>query len=547
MTSDFGSPLLIILLFAGGVAILLHGLQLVGSGLQDLAGKGLRALITSVTRNRIVATLFGAFLSAVMQSSSATTVLLVGLTRAGLVSLPQAIPIILGADIGTTLTVQLIAFQVQRLSPLIIAVGFLIQAVAKRKKAKSAGMAILGFGFIFLALGMLTQAIRPIQSEPWVLNVLRSVEDAPLIGIAGAALLTALLHSSAATLGIALAMGGEGLLTLKGALPIILGANIGTSAPAWFASFGASTEAKRVAMAHVLSKLIGALLIYPFLSPFESWITETAATLPRQIANAHTFFNIGLAALFLPLTGPLCRGITWLVSAPPPHEDPSKPKYIDPQLLDSPPFALEQAAREALRMAGVVQGMFKQVPRIFTENDESLLEEIERQEEVVDHLNREIKLYLTRLSQNALTADDSDREMAILDLIKDLENIGDIIDKNLIELARKRIYSGRRFSGAGLRELIDFHKLISDDLDMAIDAFARQDPEMAERVIKEKARIRQRERELSTSHIHRLHEGISETIESSSIHLDILTNLKRITSHITSIAHTVIGRGPVAP
>ena len=546
MTPDIGSVLFIILLFAGGVAILLYGLQLVGSGLQDLTGKGLRSLITSVTRNRIVATLFGASLSAVMQSSSATTVLLVGLTRAGLISLPQAIPIILGADVGTTLTVQLIAFQIQRLSPLIIAVGFLIQAIAKKKKAKSAGLAILGFGFIFLALGMLTQAIRPIQSEPWVQSLFRSVEEAPLIGIAGAAVLTALLHSSAATVGIALAMGGEGLLTLKGALPIILGANIGTSAPAWFASFGASTEAKRVAMAHVLSKLIGALLIYPFLSPFESWITETATTLPRQIANAHTFFNIGLAALFLPLTGPLSRGISWLMSAPPPHEDPARPKYIDPQLLESPPFALEQAAREALRMAGIVQGMFKQVPRIFIENDESLLEEIERQEEIVDHLNREIKLYLTRLAQNALTDEDSAREMAILDLIKDLENIGDIIDKNLIELARKRIYTGLRFSGVGLRELIDFHKLISDDLDMAIEAFERQDREMAERVIKEKNRIRQRERELSASHIHRLHEGISETIESSSIHLDILTNLKRITSHITSIAHTVIGRGPAA-
>ncbi|WDT75001.1 MAG: hypothetical protein MPW16_17270 [Candidatus Manganitrophus sp.] len=197
-------------------------------------------------------------------------------------------------------------------------------------------------------------------------------------------------------------------------------------------------------------------------------------------------------------------------------------------------------------MAGFVQGMFKQVPRIFTENDESLLEEIERQEEVVDHLNREIKLYLTRLSQNALTDDESDREIAILDLTKDLENIGDIIDKNLIELARKRIYSGRRFSGVGLRELIDFHKLISDDLDMAINAFERQDLEMAKQVIKEKTRIRQRERELSASHIRRLHEGISETIDSSSIHLDILTNLKRITSHITSIAHNVIGTGPAA-
>ncbi|MBI3805522.1 MAG: Na/Pi cotransporter family protein [Nitrospirae bacterium] len=540
MTPEIESILRMILLLAGGVAVLLHGLQLAGNGLQDMAGKGLKALIASVTKNRILGTGFGAFLSAAVQSSSATTVLLVGLSRAGLVTLPQAIPIILGADIGTTLTVQLISFQIQTFSPLIIAIGFLIQSIAKKKKAKAAGMAILGFGFIFLAFGMLTQGMRPFQTEPWVQDLLRSVEEAPFKAIAAAALLTALLHSSAATLGIALAMSGEGLLTLKGALPIILGANIGTSAPAWIASFGGSAEAKRVAMAHLFFKVVGALLLYPFLSPFETWIAGTAGAVPRQIANAHTFFNFGLALLFLPLAVPAAKWITWLVSAPPPHEDPARPKYLDTNLLDTPSIALEQAAREALRMADIVRQMFRKVPHFFTERNESLLEEIERREEIVDRLNQEIKLYLTRLSQNALTPEESAREMAILELTKDLENIGDIIDKNLIEMARKKLYTGLRFSDAGLREVIDFHKIISDDFDLAIAAFAARDPVLAERVIQEKGRIRQRERELSASHIQRLHEGISETIESTSIHLDVLTNLRRITSHITSIAHTVL-------
>ncbi len=544
MTHDVGSALWMTILLAGGVAVLLHGLQLARNGLQDLAGKRLKALITSVSKNRLLGTGFGALLSAAVQSSSTTTVLLVGLTRAGLITLPQAIPMILGADIGATLTVQLISLQIQTTAPLIITGGLLIQTVSKKKTLKAGGTAILGFGFIFLALGMLTQGMRPIQSQPWMPDLLQSVENAPLTAIAAAALVTALLHSSAATLGIALAMGGEGLLTLKAALPIVLGANIGTSAPAWMASMGASVEAKRVAMAHVVSKGVGALLIYPFLSPFASWISQTAGSVPRQIANAHTFFNIGLSLLLLTFSNVLSRGITWLVTAPPAHEDLSKPKYLDPELLEAPSFALEQAAREALRMASIVQEMFKKIPRFFTENDDGLFDETERQEEAVDSLNKEIKLYLTRLSQQALTDEESAREMAILDLTKDLENIGDIIDKNLIELARKKLYIGLRFSEAGLQELIDFHKIILNDFDMAVAAFARQDLDLAEQVIKEKGRIRQRERDLSASHVRRLHEGISETIETSSIHLDILTNLKRITSHITSIAHTVIGKPP---
>ncbi len=526
--------------FLGAVAILLYGLQLAGNGLQEITGARFRALIASVTRNRFVGAGVGALLTAIIQSSSATTVILVGLTGAGMIQLSQTIPIILGADIGTTLTVQLIALQIQKIAPFVIASGFFLHFVAKKKRYKSIGHALLGFGFIFLALDMMNEAMKPIQSYPWIKELLQSVEGQPLLAILIAALLTAFFHSSAATLGIALAMGAQGLMTLKAALPILLGANIGSCAAAWIASLGAPVEAKRVAVAHVLFKIFGIILIYPFLSPFESWIAETASSVPRQIANAHTFFNLGLACLFLPLSTPFAKGVTWLVSPPPPEKDPFKPKYLDTKLLDSPSFALEQATQEALRMADIAQGMFDDILNVLIKNNQERLEEIEKREAILDHLHRETKLYITRLSQNALTAEQSAREVAVLGLINNLENIGDIIDLNLIDLARKKINTGVRFSDAGIKELTEFHQMISQDFMLAISAFKTENLKLAENLIREKGRVHTRERTLRAAHIHRLHLGISETIESSAIHLDILTNLKRIKSHITSIAHTLI-------
>ncbi|HEY5599269.1 MAG TPA: Na/Pi cotransporter family protein, partial [Candidatus Manganitrophaceae bacterium] len=451
-----------------------------------------------------------------------------------------------GADIGTTLTVQLLAFRIYKVAPLMIALGFFVQFVGKRKRVRSIRLATLGFGFIFFALQLMIETMRPFQSEPWVVDLLNSVDSRPFLAILIAALLTALFHSSAATLGIAMAMGAQNLMTLKTALPIILGANIGTCAAALIASLGAPVEAKRVAIAHVLFKILGVLLVFPFLPPFEAWVEGIGWSLPRQIANAHTFFNFGLALLFLPLSVPFAKAVTRLVSALPAEEDLSKPKYLDPKLLESPSFALEQATRESLRMAEIAQGMFKDILRVFIENNQELMEDIERREGALDHLNREIKLYITRLSENALSPEQSAREMAILGIINDLENIGDIIDKNLIELARKKVYTGGRFSKQGMKEMTEFHEMVLHDLKSAISAFATQNRELAEKVIKEKGRLQQRERELRAAHIHRLHLGVSETIETSAIHLDILTNLKRIRSHITGIAHSTLQGGAPA-
>lgn len=524
----------------GGVALLLYGLQLAGDGLQGLAGARLRSILASFSKNRLLGLTAGAFITAVIQSSSATTVMLVGFTSAGLMTLSQTVALILGADIGTTLTVQLIAFQITDYALAILSVGFALLFFGKQRRLKLTGTVVFGFGLIFFSLKLLSDGMAPLKDNALVGQMLLSVRDAPVWGILISAALTALLSSSAATIGIAIAFATQGLLPLASAIPIILGANVGTCATAWVASLGTTTEAKRVALAHILFKLLGVLLVLPFLHLFEGYVGQTSENIVRQVANAHTLFNFGIALLFLPFTGPFARLVAWLIPEKPSLEEYSRPKYLDPLVLDSPALALGQATREALRMSDIVLDMYRETIRVFTENNQEVQEQIERKDDWVDTLNREIKLYITKLSAKSLTEEQSEREVALLALSSDLETIGDIIDRNLMELAKKKIYKGLRFSDQGLKEIVELHNRVGQNFEQVISAFASQDPGLAQRVIQAKDEITHLERELRAAHIQRLHEGLPESIETSAIHLDILTNLVRINHHVTSIAYPII-------
>ncbi len=523
----------------GGIALLLYGLQLLKDGLGGLAGIRLRFILGSVTQNRFIGLLTGAFVAAVLQSGSAATVMLVGFTSAGFLTLSQSIAVILGADIGSTLTVQLIAFDILDLALGIVAFGFIIWFASRNRRMKSVGLAILGFGFIFLAIKVLIEGLEPFRSSEIVRQILLGVEGAPLWGILIATLLTALFHSSAATIGIALAFAAQDLMPLSSAMPIILGANIGSSAAALLASIGTTAEARRVALAHGLFKTVGVVLLLPFLNHFETLVAATATTPMRQIANAHTFFNLGIALLFLPFITPLARCITYLIPDRPEMEEPGQPKYLDPHVLDTPALALGQVAREALRASDVVQDMYRDTIHVFMKDGIELAEDIQRRDDWIDRLDREIKLYITKLSATHLTEEQSQREVSLLALTGDLETIGDIIDKNLMELAKKKIYKGLRFSDRGQKEIMELHEQVGRNFERVISAFASQDAGLARQVINEKNAINQMERELRAAHIQRLHEGLPESIETSAIHLDILTNLVRINHHITSIAYPI--------
>ncbi len=530
----------VLLELAGGVSLLRYGLHLAGEGLQALAGARLRYALASVTKNRVLGLGAGALITAILQSSSATTVMLVGFTGSGLLTLRQAVAVILGADVGTTATVQLLAFPVTDYALGVIAVGFLLFFSGRRQRTKTLGTALLGFGLIFLGLRLIASGVEPLVDAPLVGQAFMALGDHPVLGIAISAAVTAMLHSSAATIGIALALSAQGLLTLHGALPIILGANVGTCAPALISSLGAVPEAKRVALAHALFKVAGVLLVYPVLPWFENWVGLSASSLTHQIANAHTLFNLGLAVVFLPFTVPFAAVVARLVKERPRADEWARPKYLDPLVLDVPSLALSQATRETLRMADLVHEMLHDTIKAFADGDEELIESIERKEDWVDALNREIKLYITKLSEKSLTKEQLDREMVLLAVINDLENIGDIVDKNLMELAKKKLYKDLRFSDNGVREMIELHALVEKNFERVIAAFASQDAEVAKQVIEEKAKISYKERQLKQAHIHRLHAGLPESIETSAIHLDVLTNLKRINSHVTNIAYPLV-------
>jgi phosphate:Na+ symporter len=531
---------MVILALFGGMALLLYGIQLTGEGLQRAAGGRLRTLLTGLTRSRLMAVLSGALVTAIIQSSSATTVMLIGFVSAGLMPFAQTLGVILGADIGTTFTVQLIAFKFTDYALLLVGTGFLLIFVSRRRVVRDMGQALLGFGLIFLGLKVMLDGLAPLRDSPLAQQIFMSLDDSPVLGILTAAGFSALVHSSAATIGLAITLASQGLLPLPGAIAVVLGANIGTCATALAASIGTTTEAKRVAVAHIAFKVLGAALIFPFVDPFTQLVAASASDPARQIANAHTFFNVGISAIFLPFASLAARFITALVPDEEQGDNPFKTRYLDERSLDQPALALGQAMREALRMADVVQGMLRDGITVFRSDDQELLEDVERRDDQADYLEREIKLFLTRLGGETMAADLSRREIALISFIGNLENIGDIIDKNLMELARKKLYHGRRFSQAGEAELIGFHSMIMKNLERAIAAFAANDRSLAQEVLDQRPVVRQRERELRESHLARLRAGLAESLETSEIHLDVLTNLKRISSHITALVFPIL-------
>jgi phosphate:Na+ symporter len=530
---------LLIVLF-GGMALLLYGMQHTGEGLQRLAGARLRQVLTHLTTNRLAALITGAGATALIQSSTATTVMVIGFVQAGLLTLHQAMGIILGADIGTTFTVQLLAFHVYDYALLLVGVGFALTFLGRRRVFKDLGHAVLGFGLIFLGLKLMMEGMAPLKDNALLAQALLAFAETPILGIAASAAFAALVASSAATIGLAMALASHGLLTLAGAVPLVLGANIGTCVTALTASLGSTTEARRVAVAHVGFKLLGAAIVVPFLDPFVRLTAASASDPARQLANAHTFFNVGISLLFLPFQSWAARLIIAAVPDRLEEEQRFRTRYLDERFADQPSLAIGQATREALRTADIVQGMLRDAASVFRTGSQELLEDVERRDDQVDYLEREIKLYLTRLDRQTMTEDLSRREIALLGFIGNLENIGDIIDKNLMELARKKLYQGRRFSEPGEAELMDFHGQVTKNLERAVVAVATWDRTLALEVLEQRAVIRQRERELRQSHIDRLRAGLAESLETSEIHLDVLTNLKRVNSHVTALVYPIV-------
>jgi phosphate:Na+ symporter len=522
----------------GGVLLLLYGIKLLNDGLQKAAGTRIRSLLRSLTSNRLAAVCGGAFITGLIQSSSATSVMLVGFVSAGLMTFRQTLPVILGADIGSTLAVQLIALHVYDYALFLIGIGLCFIFFTKTSSLRHIGDGILGFGFVFLAIRIMIEALTPLQQNELFRQVFAALSAIPFAAILLSAGLTALIHSSAATMGIALALAESGLIPLHAAIYLVLGANIGTCVTAFMAGLHAPAEARRVAWAHLLFKVFGVLLFLPFITAFEHMVAWTGGDVSRQIANANTYFNVIMAAVFLPFTAPFAQLIMKLV----PQQVQEKkfgPLYLDEHVLGTPALALGQAAREALRASDIVREMLVDSVRMFQVDDPAIINQLKNKDNLIDLLDRHIRLYITRLSSLHLTESQTRRAMTVLELSRDLESIGDIIDRNIMPLALKRIHKDITFSEEGMGEILSFHKKVLENFDSAISAFTSSDRDLADSVLRNKEELNTLERELVQAHLDRLRRGFKESIETSHIHLDLLGNLARINSLVTHIIYPI--------
>ena len=523
----------------GGLLLLLYGIKLLNDGLQNAAGSRIRSLLRSLTSNRLTAVGAGAFITGLIQSSSATSVMLIGFVSAGFMNFRQSLAVILGADIGATLTVQLIAFHIYDYALLLVGIGLSLLLFTSNRSTKSMGEGILGFGFVFLSLKIMIEAMIPLQANELFREVFLALSAMPVVAIVLSAVLTALVHSSAATMGIALALAESGLMPLHAALYVVLGANIGTCATAFIASVGTPAEARRVAWAHVLFKIFGVLLFLPFLDPFQELVTATGFDISRRIANAHTLFNVIMAIVFLPFTALFARLILKLV---PDRAEDKKfgPMYLDEHVLTAPALALGQATREVLRASDIVREMLVGAVKAFETDDPAAIANVKSKDNLVDLLDRHIRLYLARLSSSKLTDAQTRRSMTVLEMSRDLESIGDIIDRNVMPLAAKRVNKGITFSPEGLTEIVSFHKKVLENFDAAVSAFTSNDRDLADSVLRNKEELSTLERELVQAHLDRLRRGFRESIETSHIHLDLIGNLARINSLTTHIIYPII-------
>lgn len=524
----------------GGLALFLLGMRTASQGLEQAAGGRLRHLLSRVSENRLLGLTIGIVVTALIQSSGATTVMVVSFTNAGLMTLGQTLAIILGADIGTTLTVQIIAFSLKDYSLLVVALGFAVSILPARRY-RGAGTSLLGFGLIFYGMALMGTSMEPLRDQPLFRQLLVAGQERPLLVLVGAAVLTGLIHSSAATIGIALTFAFQGLLDLHTAIPVILGANIGTSVTAFLVSLGARREAQRVAYAHILFKVLAVLLTWPLLGPFTDLVRGTAGDLPRQIANAHTIFNVAAAFVFLPFLSQAERALRRLVPDSKADETRTwRPKYLDDRILETPVLALAQVTREISRMGDSVLFMLKEGERALRDRDQKLVQKVIALDDKVDVLDTALRRYLTRLSRGELTEAQAAKVASLLYLVHHLESIGDIISKNLMEMGRRVIERDLRFSEAGYRQWLEFWERNVLLLDKALAAFATNDREMAAEVVRAKEEMSRLARSLHFRHLGRLGQGIPETQETSEIHIHLVADLRRVLSNTVSIAAAVV-------
>jgi phosphate:Na+ symporter len=531
----------ILLNLVGGIALLFWGLHMVQSGILRAFGADLRHILGVSLRNRLSAFLAGLGVTTLLQSSTATALMTATFVGDGLVGLVPALAIMLGANVGTTLIVQVFSFDASAMAPVFLAIGVAAFKYSSRTRLRDLGRVAIGLGLMLLSLHMLLDSLSPAEQAPNVQALLAAMTAAPVINIIFGAALAWAAHSSVAVVLLVSSLAYSNFISPMAAIALVIGANLGSAINPLVEAGGLKNPlTRRLPLGNLINRVVGCILIFPFLQPVTEDMTRLSSNPVRMIADFHTLFNIALAAIFIVPLPAFARLLQWLVPQPAVNPDPSRPIYLDPAAIESPSLALTCAARETLHMGDFVERMLRESIDALMTDDRKLVSAIERMDNVVDKLHEAVKLYVTQITRESLDDREGRRAMEIIAFAINLEHIGDIIDKNLMELATKKIKNRLKFSNEGAAELQKFHRRVLDNLKLALGVFISGDVKIARQLVAEKVAIREAEQLAADNHFLRLREGLPATVETSSLHLDILRDLKRIHSHICSAAYPVL-------
>ncbi len=524
----------------GAAALLLWGLRMVRTGILRAYGSQLRYFLSNAMTNRFSAMLTGLLVSLLLQSSSATGLVASSFASRGLFTTSAALAIMLGADIGTSMVAQAYALPLQWLSPLLILVGWIMFTKLQNTRFKDLGRAVVGLGIALLGLRLLTEAAAPIRSSQILDDIMQQMAGAPYFGVIVGAILTVASTSSLAVVLLISSFVSTGLVPMNLALALVLGANLGSDIMPIIANWTQPPEARRVPFGNMTFRFVAVVIAYFLIPLVQPHLQGFQADGMRQVLNFHVAFNIVMAVCGIWLVGQVARLWTRLLPEQARADDPATPRYLNPISLESPSDALANAGREALRMGDMLGQMLGMSLTVFRSDDRKLIKSVTDLDNHIDRLNEAIKLYLTRINRETMDERDQRRVIDLISFITNLEHMGDILDKSLMELAAKKVKYGLKFSPEGSQEIEEIHQRLNENLDLAMNVFMSSDLGMARRLFAEKQIFRELEKNAAENHLERLRSGRIESIATSGLHLDILRDLKRINSHLALVAQPIL-------
>jgi phosphate:Na+ symporter len=522
------------------IALLVWGTHIVRTGVLRVFGESLRGILAKSFSNRATAMLAGLGVTTIVQSSTATCLIVASFVGKGLVTTAAALAVMLGADVGTALMAVVFSFDLSWLSPLLIFIGVLLFISRQDTVAGRIGRVLIGLGLITLALQLIVGATKPLTESPAVRALLVALPNEVLLDIVVGAVLTVMSYSSLAIVLLTATLASSGLLPVPVALGLVLGANLGSGVLALIATSGASAQVRRLPLGNLVFKALGALGAIALLPQTHALLQQLVPDVHQQVVLFHLGFNVLLALAFISFTGLVGRTVERLLKGPVRDADMARPRHLDPSALATPSLAITCAAREALHQADVVETMLRGILPVLRHNDLALAEQLRKMDDTVDELYSAIKFYLTQISRESLSEREGRRWTDIVSFTINMEQIGDIIERVLQDIEDKKIRKSRSFSDAGMAEIVHLHERLQSNLRLGMSVFLDGHVRDAKKLLEEKAAFRDLEHEYAATHIARLQDNTAQSIETSSLHIDLISELKRINSHICSIAYPIL-------